>query len=417
MKTSSFARCALLFAALSLPPSLRAEFTVHEWGTFTVLQGSDGQPLRWYQSRHDQHKLPGFVHPDPLMFSGFKAVAPDGFAIARMETPVLYFYPKEELDISVTASLTGGRLTEWFPNALSTGLTPGSRPGSLQWIGRLLRPDSPLKAEIPHTRDAAGKHYDAARAVPDAWIFRSSLPKPALRRDPADLNRTLPPVPEVDRLIFYRGAADIAVPLQVRTGDDRTFTIHNITDKPIAVAFALQSTTGSIAWTRMDGLQPVQWVDGKEMNVRDFVFPEPRPRAEAIAALRKAVTETLVTEGLTPAEAAAMVETWQDLWFAETGTRVLSVLPVEWADTSVPLAIDPAPQVRDRVYVLRSEILTKAREEGLADLLSRSGDPAAESASFRALELGRFSHGALARAQQMLTARQEARFHALVNAR
>ena len=418
MKPSSSTQRALLLAALSLPVSLHAQFTVHEWGTFTVLQGSDGQAIHWYQAAHDQHALPQFVHPDPLMFAGFKATTPLGLAIARMETPVLYFYPKEEVDISVTASLTGGRLTEWFPNALHTGMTSsGSRPGSLQWIGHLSPPDSPLAAQIPHTKDNAGKHYDAARAVPEAWIFRSSLPKPAPRLNPADYKTMLPPVPEVDNLIFYRGAADLAVPVQVRTGDDRVFSISNVTDQPIAAAFALQTTAGGISWTRMDGIQPVQWVEGKPLNVRDFTFPDAKPCAESIAELRKAVTETLVTEGLTPAEAAAMVETWQDLWFSEAGTRVLSVLPVEWSDKTVPLAIDPAPSARDRVYVLRSEILTKAREEGLADLLAGTGDPAADLARFRALELGRFTHGALPRAQQILSVRQASRFQTWLNAK
>ncbi len=83
----------------------------------------------------------------------------------------------------------------------------------------------------------------------------------------------------------------------------------------------------------------------------------------------------------------------------------------------MPLAIDPAPSARDRVYVLRSEILTKAREESLADLLAGAGDPAAEIARFRALELGRFTHGALPRAQQLLSVRQSGRFHTWLNAK
>jgi len=134
-----------------------------------------------------------------------------------------------------------------------------------------------------------------------------------------------------------------------------------------------------------------------------------------VAGLRKAVTESLVTEGLTPAEAAAMVATWQDLWFEETGIRVLTVLPEEWVKEFVPLSITPAPEKLDRVYVLRSEILTKERTETVAELITRTGDPAADAARLKALELGRFARGALVSANQLVTQRNESRFFTLQN--
>ena len=416
MKSTPSAIGALLLAALSLPGTGRAEFTVHEWGTFTILHDSTGTALKWYLSSYDQHALPGFVHQAGAGGSArfMKATTPEGFATARMETPVVYFYPDDEMNISVSASLPAGRLTEWFPDALRAGnpLLPGN---TLQWIGRLLPPSSPLAADIPRTKDSAGLHYDAARAVPDAWIYRSSLPNPEPRLDPKDPTKTLPRVPELDRVLFYRGAADFGAPLIVSTADDRVFALSNVCGNPISAAFAVQATAQGIAWARVDGIQPVQWVDGKQLNVKNFTFPDARPREESIAALRKAVTETLVTEGLTPAEAAAMVETWKDLWFAETGTRILSVLPEEWVAGTVPLSINPVPAKMDRVYVLRSEILTKAREEGLADLLAGSGDPATDTARFKALELGRFMHGALPRAKSILSSRQDARFYTWLN--
>ena len=38
-----------------------AGMVVHEWGTFTVLQGSNGADLEWYQPQHDLVGLPKFV--------------------------------------------------------------------------------------------------------------------------------------------------------------------------------------------------------------------------------------------------------------------------------------------------------------------------------------------------------------------
>src|SRR5215469_14461277 len=38
----------------------RSNLVVHEWGTFTGLQGSDGIPLKW--NPLESSKLPGFVY-------------------------------------------------------------------------------------------------------------------------------------------------------------------------------------------------------------------------------------------------------------------------------------------------------------------------------------------------------------------
>jgi hypothetical protein len=429
MKPTSSAIGALLLAALSFADKARAEFTVHEWGTLTTLSDASGNPVRWYLPVPDQAELPAFVYPGWLMQAGaLKGSGPDGLAVTRMETPVLYFYPDEEMNIMVTASLADGKLTDWFPNALRSNGVPAAAPvldssllapKQLQWMGRLVPPSSPLASTIPGTDDAAGRRYAAARAVPDAWIFQSGLPKGELRlhfdwdAKPEPKVIPMPPFAEVDRLIFYRGASDRGGPLHVFTGDDRVFNLRNHGEKIIPACFAVQPSSQGIAWTRVDGLQPSKWEEQRWTNAKDFTFPPPVPRDEAVAGLRKAVTETLVTEGLTPAEAAAMVATWQDLWFGETGTRVLTVLPEEWVRELVPLTITPAPAKLDRVYVLRSEILTKARRETVAELITRTGDPAADAARLKALELGRFARGALASANHLVTQRTEARFNTL----
>ena len=39
-------------------PSESVAMQVHEWGTFTVLQGSDGRPIEWYQAPSEIVDLP-----------------------------------------------------------------------------------------------------------------------------------------------------------------------------------------------------------------------------------------------------------------------------------------------------------------------------------------------------------------------
>ncbi len=270
-------------------------------------------------------------------------------------------------------------------------------PTSLQWIGHLLPPDSSMAALMPHADDAAGRHYDAARAVSLAWLFQSSLPQPmpllTAKGDPQ------PIIPQVDRVIFYRGGGYIQMPARVATEDDHTFTLTGDRNYLVKAFFAVQSTPKGIAWQRLDGFALP--ADENKAPVTTFVFPDAVAREIAIPALRKTVIETLVKEGLSCEEAAAMVETWNDLWFGESGTRVLSIQPEAWVAQTVPLAIEPAPAEVKRVYVARLEILTKASENGLLELLADKSSPKQAAPRLKALALGRFTEGAIERAQQM----------------
>jgi len=52
-----------------------------------------------------------------------------------------------------------------------------------------------------------------------------------------------------------------------------------------------------------------------------------------------------------------MVETWKSSWFEE-GSRLIYIVPREFVDNVLPLAIDPAPEQVVRVFVGRLEIVT-----------------------------------------------------------
>ena len=78
-----------IIASLCLGPFAHA-LEVHEWGTFTMLSGSNGTPVPWYQPFNDLARLPGFV--------GVSIMGKTGSATVRMETPVIYFYPEKETE-------------------------------------------------------------------------------------------------------------------------------------------------------------------------------------------------------------------------------------------------------------------------------------------------------------------------------
>lgn len=390
---------------------LEGEVEVHEWGTFTILQGSNGKPVRWYQAPDKLVDLPPFVQQQ---FSPFgKARSPNLFAgldSVRMETPVLYFYPKEEMDIRVSASFQNGRITEVFPPSSFQFTNEG---GTL-WRGRLLPPDSPEKSRIPAATGENGRHYAAARAVPDAWLFSQIVPgaKAPTPEPPAK------PAPDpIDHFIFYRGAGN-ADTFPIRAIEQEvpgTYQLSSYYHQTIPKLFALRVSEGMSSWTTIDHLARVSYdkKSKKTLNQRDVTFPEAQRSTQEVATeLRDAMIAALHTEGLTKAEAKAMVATWDDLWFTDPGTRILAILPQSFADEMVPLHIEPKPTKLERVFVARLELINRAQEQVLTRVLNDLDDTEEKAASQQLadLQLGRYSAGGMERAKTLINAEIEKRF-------
>src|SRR5690348_18331315 len=82
--------------------------TVHEWGTFTSIAGTDGSAMTW-DSLACKDDLPRFVND--FGFRGFKWRLQGN---VRMETPVLYLYSTRELEARVKVAFPHGVITEWY---------------------------------------------------------------------------------------------------------------------------------------------------------------------------------------------------------------------------------------------------------------------------------------------------------------
>src|ERR1700727_14440 len=111
---------ALLMAAnIGYQPS--NSLTIHEWGTFTSVAGADGAPADW-NALGCKSDLPNFVND--YGYRGFKSTLR---GTVRMETPVLYFYSRRELNANVKVSFPQGLITEWHPKAdTSSRSLPGA---------------------------------------------------------------------------------------------------------------------------------------------------------------------------------------------------------------------------------------------------------------------------------------------------
>src|SRR5262245_12986491 len=84
-------------------------FIVHEWGTDTIVVGSNGSLQRGLH--HEEEDLPGFV------YDRVKAGSLDGSSSVevKMETPVTYFYADTPLTAKVAVTFPAGVFTQWYP--------------------------------------------------------------------------------------------------------------------------------------------------------------------------------------------------------------------------------------------------------------------------------------------------------------
>lgn len=336
-----------------------------------------------------------------------------GLATIRMETPVLYFYPEKEMEVSVEVSFASGTISETFPHSFGGTVSADPATGSIsfpgKWTGKLHPPtDKTALAEIPVIPESANPEpYGAAREVPDAWIFESDLKEiPSLQVQPH--------FPQVEKFIFYRGAGQGYIPFGAQmAGDDVTFT--NSGEQAIPFAVALRVRDGKAAWVAIPPVAGRPSGDAPAANQARITFPKAdRPLDEVESQLAAEWKKALAEDGLTSAEASAMVETWRKTWFRESGDRILTLVPRKITDAMLPLKISPAPETTERVFVARIELLSPEREEKLVGLLNSAATPdEGEFAKFQQLELGRFGFGAMEIATQIQKQRMQAKFYGL----
>ena len=287
---------------------------VHEWGTFTA-RSKEGQLQIW--TRADRvEPLPSFVFENWM-----SAAKQEAKGTIRMETPVLYFYSAKAQTVDVQVEFPGGFLTEWYPHA---DLQDTVEKATLHWPAVDIvpgpDPDYPVAGE---------SHYYAARAT-------ESTPLEVRGSDPTD------PV-EHEKLLFYRGVGSFEIPIQAEVRG-RQVELRPSRTLAGVVVFRNEGEGG-------DGLgfEVIGTLEGPV--TLDIPKLEGDPKA-----LREAMHAELVAAGLFEAEASAMLETWQSLWF-EPGLRILYLVPPERTAELLPLAIDPAPDELVRVMVGRLDLL------------------------------------------------------------
>lgn len=418
MKTRILLPAIFIFtAAVALAADPDKGLIVHEWGTFTSVQGADGVQVYW--NPFVAPELPKFVYDRhaPELGSTYKTGV---VTRQRMETPVIYFYSDHALTADVAVRFPQGTVTEWYPdksavtpnqlmptvispNAIPAqhlkdaqaapapaNVVPGgtyasilpiipaptvSAPPALHWKKVEILPPSADAASLP--QENSGSHYYAARET-DASLLRTMSDGKA----------------ETEKFLFYRGVASFVAPLTVKpVGDAAQVSLTNSGPEELTNLFVYEvRADGRLAWMPVSKLAP-----GESQAVA--LSQAIDSGADSLAA---ALRSALVREGLYEKEAAAMVKTWESSWFNERGMRVLYTLPRAWTDRTLPLTVTPAPKSIERVMVARAEIITPQMEAALREKVDRYIAAKPEERAkivdeTRALGLGRFADVVMSR--------------------
>lgn len=372
----------LVLAAPSGAGEPADRFEVHEWGTFTSVQGADGTGLEGLH--HEEEALPEFVYDRaklracPLRAQGYKGLElPAEHATQKMETPVVYFHGRTPRRVRLRVDFVDGLITQWYP--VSDTLGPPEGPAGagrldlrsvkrsfLAWDMDVLGAGAPMPPEVPDV--GKGDPWAFARDVDASWV----------RTRPREGPTRAGPV-EAERFLFYRGLGTFTLPFAATVTDAGTVAFRNDGRHAVRTVVAIEVDKG-----------------GKVGRHRVVTGVEPGTRAEDLLAGRPLglwstvgvsadLTKILVGEGLHLDEAQAMVKTWTRSWLGSDGTRVLYVVPRPAVDALLPLQVDPAPDRVVRVLLGRIECLPPARlaevTAALATLHARSGADTPDAAA------------------------------------
>jgi len=232
-----------------------------------------------------------------------------------------------------------GLITEWYPHADSANpaLTPRDfslfsikSSGAITWNTVHIEPQGSL--DFPS--DNSENHYFAARNTSSASVFVDN-----------------PSGPQREKFLFYRGVSALSVPINATVTADSTIHLQNQFADEIPAAILLERRGAQLGYRILGPLR----------DQAAYTLPE---LSASLDSLSTALEGILISQGLFPDEAHAMLETWKNSWFEE-GSRLIYIVPRRFIDSVLPLRIAPAPATTTRVFVGRLELITPATERAV----------------------------------------------------
>jgi hypothetical protein len=397
--------CVATAAVLLLASAFaRAQsMVVHEWGTFTSLQDESGNAIGGINA--DDEPVPPFVHDlgshglvvnaradrdimSMMLSKGIPSSHPD--VTMRLETPVIYFHlPKDAKPTTADVSVTfrGGWLTQYYPWAAAD--VDGRRQDRWGYNFRAGRIVVGTESTLTWDKLTVGANGEGPKTNEKVWLAPRAVPAAAnvtIQEQPGipatgKRSAIAPVTAESERFLFYRGVGHMDSPLRVRRDGG---TLH-IDPGPVE----------GPAWLveiRADGTCAFRTIDlSAKRPTTPSTFADTDYKSDT-KALRAAMRAALVSDGLYDDEADAMLNTWEESYFKNAGTRVFFMVPRKWTDAVLPLTIktegESVPSGRMvRTMVGRVELVTPQQRE----LLKFVANPPGKHAQLGAYrDLGRF---------------------------
>ncbi len=355
----NFILLSLVTAGFTARAAAVPDFTLHEWGTFTSVSGSDGRLLPGLE--REEERLPGFVHQhDGMPQRGKGYSRPLHNVTIKMETPVIYFYAREPFAARVRVGFNGGSISQWFPQR-SAGETPPTAPllsmfgasgwdidfaknyqGGIEWN---------VQVQPPSADDNAAIFKPGETPV---WLYP--------RQPDSALLRTADGAAE--KFLFYRGVGNFSLPVKFTLPDDNTLHLKNVFKDTVPSVFVFNHPgyDDKVSFTPLDPL--------KAGEARTVKLAEPKTSANWRHEVYSGMRGALIQAGLFPKEADAMLQTWWNSYFERPGLRAFWIVPDTFTTGILPLTVQPAPNKQVRVLVGRSELLTPAFERELVNKIA-----------------------------------------------
>ena len=347
-------------------PGKAPAYTLHEWGTFTTVSGSNGMLLPGLQ--REEEALPTFVYAHEGMqnqssfLKGY--LRPLAGVTVKMETPIIYFYTPEPFHARVEVGFGGGSISQWFPERSGGEIPPELKRNihgqplfeenkidfSKGYQGRI-----EWEVDItPPGEDISGRVFKAGDETPN-WLHPRQ-PNSALVSTAGG---------DAEKYLFYRGVGRFDLPVVFTTGADGRLHIRNQGNEAIPALLVFNNVSG--AEPKFQKLGPLSPGASTSLAIDQLPLPSKWSRE-----VYEEGAKMLVGAGLHRAEADAMMQTWWNSYFEQAGLRVFWIVPEKFTEQILPLKVTPAPAKSVRVLVGRSEILTPAFEERiLADFKAK----------------------------------------------
>lgn len=343
---------------------------VHEWGTFTVAQNDQGETLVGVNT--DDEPLPPFVYKkyfginknEEKQISGFGKSLPryiNRKMRMRLETPVVYFYPKENMtgkDFDFQAEFINGVISEVYPKTFD-----------IQKEGPKL--ESPLSQAVwKNITITDSKNFPITENP--VWLEPRKVKAKSIQVGE-----------ETEKYLFYRGLGENDIPLHVVTNrDSKKIEIFSEEKKSLVddPKYSIENLwyvnvdfQGKIVYKKLNGFTVDSNLRTKKIDFSsEFTKDEKNNDYQSLFSSMK---DALVKEGLFVEEAVAMLKTWEHAYFKQPGSRIFYMVPRVWVDKNLPIKVSVDSKI-ERAMIGRIEIISDYQNEILQDLRNSKMDQA-----------------------------------------